>query len=93
MNSVAGIITTLVNIYTAQHGVWSIAARISAIVIGSVMISSALLFAVYNFWALRRVRKIHESELGLEGEHEDETLVEKVKRKVQEPPLQAGSLV
>jgi hypothetical protein len=87
------LITTLVNIYTAQHGVWSITARITAIVIGSCMIIAGLLFALYNFWALRRVRKVHESELGLEVQHEDETLVEKVKRKVQEPPLQSGSVV
>jgi hypothetical protein len=93
MNSVAGIITTLVNIYTAQHGVWSITAKITAIVIGACMIVAGLLFALYNFCALRRVRKIHERELGLDAEHQHETLVEKVKRKAHEPPLQSGSVV
>jgi hypothetical protein len=93
MNSVAGLLTTLVNIYTAQHGVWSITARITAIVIGSCMIIAGVLFACYNFIALRRVRKTHERELGLEETHADETLVEKVKRKVQEPPLQSGNIV
>ncbi|KAJ9609494.1 hypothetical protein H2200_005821 [Cladophialophora chaetospira] len=93
LNSVAGLLTTLVNIYTAQHGVWSITARVTAIVIGSCMIIAGLLFALYNFWALRGVRKMHERELGLEHQHEDETLVEKVKRKAHEPPLQSGSVV
>ncbi|EXJ58410.1 hypothetical protein A1O7_05835 [Cladophialophora yegresii CBS 114405] len=93
MNSIAGLITTLVNVYTAQHGVWSITARITAVVIGSCMVVAGLLFALYNFWALRRVRQIHESEMGSEAHHHDETLVEKVKRKAHEPPLQSGSVV
>ncbi|ETI22614.1 hypothetical protein G647_06690 [Cladophialophora carrionii CBS 160.54] len=93
MNSVAGLVTTLVNIYTAQHGVWSITARITAIVIGACMIVAGLLFALYNFWALRRVRKTHERQMGLEAQHHGETLVEKVKRKAHEPPLQSGSVV
>lgn len=93
MNSFAGLVSSLTNIYTAQSGVWSITAKITVTVIGSCMIISGFLFACYNFWALRRVRKVHERELGLEHQHEDETLVEKVKRKAHEPPLQPGSLV
>jgi hypothetical protein len=93
MNSLAGMITSIVNIYTAQHGVWSITARITAIVIGSCLIIAGLLFALYNFWALRRVRKVHEAELGLDARHEGEGIVEKVKRKAHEPPLQPGSVV
>lgn len=93
MNSVAGLITTLVNVYTAQEGVWSVTAKITAIVTGSCVGVAGFLFLCYNFWALRRVRNIHERELGLDSQHENETLVEKVKRKAQEPPLQSGSVV
>ncbi|KIV89552.1 hypothetical protein PV10_06945 [Exophiala mesophila] len=93
LNSVAGLITTVVNVYTAQKHVWSITAKITAIVIGSCVGIGGFLFLTYNFWALRNVRKSHDSALGLDQEHEDETLVEKVKRKAHEPPLQSGSVV
>ena len=93
LNSVAGLITTFVNVYTAQQGVWSVTAKITAIVTGSCVLVAGILFALYNFWALRRVRQAHERDLGLEHQHDDETLVEKVKRKSHEPPLQPGSVV
>ncbi|KIW19507.1 hypothetical protein PV08_00079 [Exophiala spinifera] len=95
LNSVAGLITTLVNVYTAQQGVWSVTAKITAIVTGSCVGVGGGLFSVYNFCLLRRVQKSHERELGLDSDqrHADETLVEKVKRKAHEPPLQPGSFV
>lgn len=93
LNSVAGLITTLVNVYTAQQSVWSVTAKITAIVTGSCVGIAGFLFAVYNFWALRRVRKSHESAFGLDHEHENETIVEKVKRKANEAPLQSGGVV
>ncbi|KIY00736.1 uncharacterized protein Z520_03401 [Fonsecaea multimorphosa CBS 102226] len=93
MNSIAGLLTTLVNVYTAQHGVWSVTAKITAIVTGSCVGVAGLLFACYNFWMLRKVQKAHEREMGLDVQHQDETLVEKVKRKAHEPPLQSGSVV
>ncbi len=92
-NSVAGLITTLVNVYTAQEGVWSVTARVTAIVTGSCAGAAGFLFLVYNFGLLRRVQKAHERDLGIEHQHEDETLVEKVKRKAHEPPLQQGDIV
>lgn len=52
------------------------------------------LFAVYNWWVLRRVRKAHGREMqGLKGGYEGEGLVEKVNRKVREPALEPGSVV
>lgn len=93
MNSVAGLITTLVNVYTAQHGVWSVTAKVTAIVTGSCVGVGGFLFLVYNFGLLRSIQKTHLKELGLEHQHEDESLVEKVKRKAHEPPLQSGNVV
>jgi hypothetical protein len=89
----AGLITTLVNVYTAQKGVWSVTARVTAIVTGSCMVVSGCLFLLYNFWFLHKVQKSHEKEMGLEHQHDDETLVEKVKRKAHEPALQSGNVV
>jgi hypothetical protein len=94
LNSVAGLITTLVNVYTAQHGVWSVTAKITALVTGSCVGVAGGLFGIYNFGLLRRVQRLHERELGLDiHRHDEETLVEKVKRKAHEPPLQPGSMV
>ncbi|KAK5467750.1 hypothetical protein LTS15_000723 [Exophiala xenobiotica] len=94
LNSVAGLITTLVNVYTAQHGVWSVTAKITALVTGSCVGVAGGLFGIYNFGLLRRVQRLHERELGLDiHRHDEETLVEKVKRKAHEPSLQPGSMV
>jgi len=92
-NSIAGLVTTLVNVYTAQSGVWSVTARVTAIVTGSCAIGAGFLFLVYNFGLLRSIHKSHERDLGIEHQHDDETLVEKVKRKAHEPPLQSGDIV
>ena len=99
LNSVAGLLTTIVNVYSAQKGVWSITAKITAIVAGSSAGVAGLLFAAYNFWVLDDVRQTHERELDPEeydrrrNKKNRESMVEKVKRKAQEPALQPGSVV
>ena len=37
MNSIAGLLTTMINVYTAQKGVWSVTAKITASVTGSLI--------------------------------------------------------
>jgi hypothetical protein len=83
----------MVNVYTAQKGVWSVTAKITAIVTGSAVGIAGLLFSIYNFWALEAVKKSHEKDLGIDHLHEDETMVEKLKRKAKEPPVQPGAVV
>lgn len=83
LNSVAGLITTLVNVYTAQKGIWSVTAKITAIVTGSCVGAAGSFFAVYHFWALRRVKEAHERDMGLE-DHSDEALIDDLKREA--PP-------
>jgi len=59
------------------------------------MVILAILFALYNFWVLRRVKKRHGKEMRL-GEMEggeDEGIIEKMQRKVMEPALEPGSVV
>lgn len=59
------------------------------------MIVLAILFALYNFWVLRRVKRRHGKEMRLaemEG-NEDEGIMEKMQRKVMEPALEPGSVV
>ena len=99
LNSVAGLLTTIVNVYSAQKGVWSITAKVTAIVAGSSAGIASLLFAAYNFWMLDDVRQTHERALDPEDYDRErnkknrESMVEKVKRKANEPSLQPGSVV
>lgn len=99
LNSVAGLLTTVVNVYTAQKGIWSITAKITAIVTGSCVGVAGGLFALYNFWVLQKVRQKHERSLDpveIANEERDkkrESILEKVKRKAHEPPIQPGSVV
>lgn len=51
------------------------------------------LFGVYNFWALRRVRRGHEREMSSYSAEDHEGLVEKIRRKQGEPALEPGSVV
>ena len=50
-----------------------------------------MIFVVYNFWILQKVKEKHLREIETEDWHE--TPVEKVKRKVNEPGLEPGSVV
>lgn len=61
LNSFAGLLTTIVNVYTAQKGVWSVTAKITAIITGSLIAVSGSLFGAYNFWLLENVRHAHEA--------------------------------
>lgn len=77
LNSLAGLISTLINVYSQQGGNWSITARVTAIVTGSIMCITGFLFGLYNFWILERVKRRHGrewhegnngAENGVEGE-------------------------
>jgi hypothetical protein len=50
---------TLINVYAAQHGEWSVTATVAAIVTGSCAEMSLVLFLVYNNWLLYQVKKDH----------------------------------
>ncbi|KAE9378220.1 hypothetical protein N431DRAFT_304989, partial [Stipitochalara longipes BDJ] len=63
LNSLAGLISTLTNVYSQQGGSWSITARVTAIVSGTVMIITGVLFAIYNFFVLAKVKKRHGREM------------------------------
>lgn len=55
------------------------------------MVVTGVLFALYNFWILERVKKMHGREM--EREQRGEGLMEKVGRKAHEPALEPGSVV
>ena len=52
--------STLVNVYTARSGDWSLTATIAIIATSVCGGLSAILFLVYNNWLLYKVKKEHE---------------------------------
>jgi hypothetical protein len=96
LNSATGLITTFINVYTAQSGYYSITAKVTLIVTGSCMVVTAVLFALYNFLILRRVKKGHQRQMELEksnGSSTEEGIMHKIERKAKEPALEPGSVV
>lgn len=67
LNSLAGLVTTIVNIYTARNKFWSRTAIVTAVVTGTCASILMILFSVHHFWKLRHVKEEHER-LKLEAE-------------------------
>ena len=97
LNSAAGLLTTVVNVYTAQKGVWSKSAVIAGSVTGGVMVIAAAIFGLYNFWALEKVRDSHEREYDPEAYDQKRTKQkrnrESVAEKLKHPALEPSSVV
>lgn len=93
LNSFAGLISTLVNVFSQQDSKWSVTAWVTATVTGGCMVITGILFALYNFWILDKVKKSHRGEMLASQGHDEEGLVEKIHRKVDEPGLEPGSVV
>jgi hypothetical protein len=63
LNALAGIIATVTSVYTQQAGEWSPQALTTVIVEASIFGLNLILFFVYNFWLLQRVRSDHEEKM------------------------------
>ena len=64
LNSLAGLISTLISVYSQHGGKFSITARITVIAAGSCTIVTAILFLLYNNWILEDVKRDHHRESG-----------------------------
>ena len=62
LNALAGLISTLINVYSQQGGHYSITAKVTVIVTGSCTVLMALLFLIYNNWILEDVKRVHHRE-------------------------------
>ncbi|KAL4740388.1 hypothetical protein BDV11DRAFT_204309 [Aspergillus similis] len=62
LNTAAGLLTSLINIYTAKDGCWSVMALLTVIVSGVLAVTSTGLTVFYKFWKLRIVIADHERE-------------------------------
>ncbi|OJD32172.1 uncharacterized protein BKCO1_4000040 [Diplodia corticola] len=100
-NSIAGLISTLVNIYSAQDGKISITAKVTVGVTAGCTLVFGTLFVVHQL-LLMRVKKKHERQIRddekrerrMNGEEvEDPGAFGKLRRKAQEPSAMPGSVV
>ncbi|KAJ5531430.1 hypothetical protein N7527_004823 [Penicillium freii] len=67
LNAAAGLLATLVNVYTSQSGHWSVMAIVTVVVTSLLLIVFSLLLAYYKFTKLRRVILEDEEELENQG--------------------------
>ena len=65
MHAILGFANTLINVYTAQGGNWSVTARSTGIVTGCFAVICLSFYIVYNYWLLGKVKSRHEGELEL----------------------------
>ncbi|KAH5469558.1 hypothetical protein HBI22_195600 [Parastagonospora nodorum] len=63
LNSIAGLVSTLVNIYSAQDGQYSVTAKVTVVVTAACSAVAALLFLLYNMVMLKLVKRKHEREI------------------------------
>ncbi|KAL0958849.1 hypothetical protein HGRIS_014168 [Hohenbuehelia grisea] len=91
LNSLTGMISTIVNVYGVQHGHFSTSSKITLAVTGAAAIITGALTLVYSLWKLARVKKRHDRQIGKEraGKH-GEGIVEQIKRKALETEPEAG---
>ncbi|KAF2105531.1 hypothetical protein BDV96DRAFT_477873, partial [Lophiotrema nucula] len=62
MNSIAGVISSMVGIYGAQHGDLSITAKVTITVTGACTVVAAALFLIYNSIMLAMTKRKHARE-------------------------------
>ena len=65
LNGLAGVVATFTHVYTGQQrgGRWPAQAVVAIGIEAGILVLSALLFTVYNFWLLRWVRNEHDRQV------------------------------
>jgi hypothetical protein len=48
LNLTAGILSTLVNVYTSQHGAWSLTAKVTVAITGACISASRIAILMYS---------------------------------------------
>jgi len=93
LNSLAGIISTLTNVYGVQHGEFSTTSKVTiAVTTGSAFVCGVLTL-FYSLWKLRNVKKQHDREVGKEraGKHGEGILAE-IRSKAAEKEPEPGMI-
>ncbi|PVF92929.1 hypothetical protein CPB86DRAFT_144680 [Serendipita vermifera] len=87
LNGLTGVLSTLINVYTAQDKRWSITARVSIIIEGACLIIFGILFAIYSTWMLRRVKLKHHKEVNEQDLEDGDVSIEKGGQEERYPEL------
>ncbi|KAH6694349.1 hypothetical protein BKA61DRAFT_439549, partial [Leptodontidium sp. MPI-SDFR-AT-0119] len=61
-NSAIGFLTTIINIYTARGGHWSVTAIVTAAVTGGYTTIMLVLLLAFDIWGMRKIMKEHNDE-------------------------------
>ncbi|KAF8856255.1 hypothetical protein BDZ45DRAFT_594438 [Acephala macrosclerotiorum] len=56
LHSFIGLMTTIVNVYTAQGGHWSTTAKVTIVVIGVFSGNMSILYLIYKYWILEKLK-------------------------------------
>lgn len=91
-NALAGLISTLVVVYSQKDGQWSVSAMVTGIVEAADLVVCAALF-VFTTLLLKRVQRKHGKEMEQLEQGGEEGLFERAGRKLQEPALEPQSVV
>ncbi|OGM39147.1 hypothetical protein ABOM_012222 [Aspergillus bombycis] len=62
LNASAGLLTTIINIYTAKNGKWSIMSLLTVIITALSAAVSLALTVFYKFWKMERIKRQHDLE-------------------------------
>lgn len=92
-NALAGLISTLVTVYTQNSGQWSLMAKVTAAVEAGDLVVSGSLFVISTVM-LKWVKRRHKKEIGkFEEQKHEEGLLDKAERKWNEPAVAQQSVV
>ncbi|KAB8255442.1 hypothetical protein BDV32DRAFT_142071 [Aspergillus pseudonomiae] len=61
LHSTMGFVNTILNVYTARHGTWSIMAIVSTAVSGSFTVTTSVIYIIIQCYILRRIKREHQS--------------------------------
>lgn len=92
LNALAGLVSTLTNIYAQHKGSWSVSAKVAVVVEAVTLVLYLVLFVLYNNWLLEKVKEQHELEF--RGAAVDSrTFKGRVEKMAKQPAVAPGSIV
>jgi hypothetical protein len=95
-NSLAGLISTLVGVYTQQRGAWSITAKVTAIIEGVYLIACAALFGFFTYkltMLKKRHRTFYEEGGNMKAKTPEERRLEQQQREEEKAALEPGGSI
>jgi len=82
LNSFAGVINTVVNVYTTQNKEWNLNSYVTIGVAGSLMLINGALFLIYDLCVLGRIRRSHRRQIASTVSHEIKSVEKNAEKNV-----------